>query len=302
MNAPARWLLKGCSAAAMMAYGSPSTSASARVRETNFASPGVFAEDSMQAEIFEDPLPVFAKKQILMAGYGLSLSLFSPLANLRMLKAVYPSIKAQLHESPGLAYRLCASIYGQQVLLRIGQVNLSSPVKEHLSPWLAFGVMGVLQGGVYGHANVHFARKLGIDRTLTMGMIFRGSWFAFTRDMISQGIPFMFSETVREKVLDGVVPATDAVSSNVKHWGALIGTSVVATYMSHGLHNCQTAMQTNHEMTSVGAFRSMVQKHGVSFLWKGAEARVGLLLVTNIFNEIFLKPVWQGHVESSTAV
>jgi len=84
--------------------------------------------------------------------------------------------------------------------------------------------------------------------------------------------------------------------ASVKHWGAFLGCSVVSTYLSQGLHNCQTAMQTHNEMTHIGAVRSMIREHGIRFLWKGAEARVGLLVITNIFNEIFLKPVWNGHV------
>jgi len=263
--------------------------------QASLTATGGFLEHE-EAPVFVDPLPTYAKKQILMVGYGVSLSFFSPLANLYQLRALYPCVKARLLESPGLATRLTAQIYGQQVLLRIMQVNLSSPVKDHLSPWLAFGVMGVLQGGVYGHANIHFARKLSIDRTLTMSMIFRGSWYAFARDMISQGVPFMFSDHVRESVLDKVAPAQDHISSTVKQWSSLIGCSIVSTYLSQGFHNCQTAMQTHHDMTTAGAFRSMMTKHGVSFMWKGAEARVGLLLVTNVFNEIFLKPVWHGQI------
>jgi len=296
INAPARWLLRGCSVAggAIMAAFSENLSPQTQTQLTTASTSGFLKHK--EAPVYADPLPTYAKKQILMVGYGVSLSLFSPMANLYQLRALYPCIRARLLESPGLATRLCASIYGQQVLLRIMQVNLSSPVKDHLSPWLAFGVMGVLQGGVYGHANIHFARKLNIDRTLTMSMIFRGSWFAFARDMISQGVPFMFSDTVRTTMLDRVAPAQDHMSSSVKQWSSLIGCSIVSTYLSQGFHNCQTAMQTHHDMSSVGAFRSMMQKHGVSFMWKGAEARVGLLLVTNVFNEIFLKPVWHGHV------
>lgn len=37
------------------------------------------------------------------------------------------------------------------------QMTAATPIKEHLNPWAAFAAVGVLQGGVYGHANIHLA-------------------------------------------------------------------------------------------------------------------------------------------------
>lgn len=44
-----------------------------------------------------------------------------------------------------------------QVGLRYLQINASTLIKDHTTPLLGFGSIGVLQGIVYGHANRHFA-------------------------------------------------------------------------------------------------------------------------------------------------
>mmetsp|Transcript_10146 Transcript_10146/g.16402 ORF Transcript_10146/g.16402 Transcript_10146/m.16402 type:complete len:302 (+) Transcript_10146:100-1005(+) len=257
----------------------------------------VFLESRKQFFGFiNQPISKTVKEEMMMAGYGLGLSLFSPVANLYQLAALYPNVKSMLCSSRGLTFRICSSIYPQQVALRIAQVNLGTPVKDHLSPWVAFGVLGVLQGAVYGHANINFARKLKIDKTLKLSMIFRGSGFAALRDTISQGIPFMLSDAIRTKCLDPILPSKDPFNNHAKRWSSLIYCSIVSTYLSQGFHNCQTAMQTHPELSYVGSLNSMMKTHGVRFLWKGAEARVGLLVVTNIFNEVFLKPIWHGNL------
>lgn len=42
-----------------------------------------------------------------------------------------------------------------QVGLRYLQINASTLIKDHTTPLLGFGSIGVLQGIVYGHANRH---------------------------------------------------------------------------------------------------------------------------------------------------
>jgi len=226
-----------------------------------------------------------SRRQKMFAGYSLGISLFSPMANLYQIKRLHPSVNPSY-------LRMCASIYPHQVGLRMLQVNLATPVKEHMNPWLAFGTLGVLQGCVYGQANVSFAKKLNLTRSLKLRNIFRGSGYAGVRDVISQGVPFMFSKKFSQRYLDPIWPSNDPFTNSVKHWSSVISTSVVATYLSHGFHVCQTEMQTNTSLSYSGAIRQVYKDHGWRFLRKGAEARVGLLLVTNIFNEIFLKPAW----------
>jgi len=186
------------------------------------------------------------------------------------------------------------AIFPHQTALKSLQMNASTPVKEYLNPWAAFAVVGVLQGGVYGQTNVYFSKALELGKIATMKGIFRGSAFAGLRDTVSQGVPFMYSETFRQTVVDPVwtTPAEDTVAADAKHFVSVISTSVMATYMSQGLHNFQIAMQADQSLSYGQAVRSVFQQHGLKFLIKGAEARVGLLLLVNVLNDWLLKPAW----------
>ena len=174
-------------------------------------------------------------------------------------------------------------------------MNCSTPVKDYLNPWAAFAVVGILQGGVYGQCNVHFSRALALGTTAaSLTGIFRGSAFAGSRDMLSQGVPFMCSGAVRTSLLDSVwkTAPEDTTANSVKHWTSLLSTSVVATYLSQGMHNCQIAMQADQSLNYRTVLTKVWREHGAAVLYKGAEARVGLLLVVNVLNELLLKPAW----------
>jgi len=210
---------------------------------------------------------------------------------------------------------LAARILPHQTLLKVAQMNASTPVKEHLNPWAAFAVVGILQGGVYGQSNVFFSQNLGIGKDVSLKGVFRGWGYAGARDMMSQGIPFVFAEKVRKNVLDQawdtsdqpgklagdcskfflciLMFVSDGVADQIKQYAAVIGTSVVATYMSQGCHNCQITMQTDQTLGHLGALRKAYAANGLSLLYKGAEARVGLLLIVNVLNEVFLKKAWE---------
>lgn len=227
--------------------------------------------------------------------------------------------------------RMSLVIFPHQTVLKALQMNASTPVKEYCNPWAAFAVVGILQGGVYGQANTHFARVLGINSssatttatsssainnntntTVTaVKRMFRGSAFAGGRDMISQGLPFMCSGLVRSVVLDPLFPTIDSnmthanqdqfggsdnnndkMIASIKHWTALLTTSIVATYLSQGLHNLQITMQADPTLSYARVVPTVFQQHGFSMLYKGAEARVGLLLIVNVLNELLLKPAW----------
>lgn len=62
--------------------------------------------------------------------------------------------------------------------------------------------------------------------------------------------------------------------------------------MSQGLHNCQITMQADQSLGYASAVRTVFQQHGIRALIRGAEARVGLLLIVNLLNELLLKPAW----------
>ena len=46
----------------------------------------------------------------------------------------------------GQLLKASARIWPHQTLLKVAQMNLSTPAKEHLNPWAAFAVVGILQG------------------------------------------------------------------------------------------------------------------------------------------------------------
>jgi hypothetical protein len=242
------------------------------------------------------------ERQPYLFGYGAAISLVSPAATAYQLCRLY-----QIKPTSSQLLRISMTIFPHQTLLKVLQMNASTPVKEYLNPWAAFGVVGVLQGAVYGQANMHFAKVLGIASTSTTAIsplamlsgMFRGSLFAGGRDMISQGLPFMCSSVIRTMVLDPIIPTNqfddstrNRVLESVKHWTALLSTSIVATYLSQGLHNLQITMQADASLSYAQVVPTVWKKHGLSLFYKGAEARVGLLLIVNVLNQLLLKPAW----------
>ena len=240
------------------------------------------------------------ERQPYLIGYGAAISLVSPAATAYQLCRLY-----HVSKSPWQLLGLSATIFPHQTVLKAVQMNASTPVKEHLNPWAAFAVVGILQGGVYGQCNVHFSRVLQLGTTaVSLRGVFRGSGFAALRDMLSQGLPFCGSGYVQTHLLDPYFPTTttepeSSLMNSVKQWTAVLSTSVVATYLSQGLHNGQIAMQSNASLGYASTVRTIWQQHGMAMLYRGAEARVGLLLLVNCLNEILLKPAWAPVVVSN---
>jgi hypothetical protein len=240
------------------------------------------------------------EKQPYIVGYGTTLSFVSPVFTGYQLCRLY-----KIQKPPAQLVRLALAIVPHQAVLLSMQLNASTAIKDVLNPWSAFFVVGVLQGGIYGFSNVHFSKawKLGSLAASTtslssrISMVFRGSLFAGVRDMISQGTPFMCSKYVQSNALDVLVPTVGDETTTgrldfVKHWASLLSTSVTATYLSQGLHNCQTTMQTNSSFGYMDAVKKVWADHGLAAFYRGAEARVGLLVIINILNELLLKPAW----------
>ena len=87
----------------------------------------------------------------------------------------------------------------------------------------------------------------------------------------------------------------NSTHKHIKQMSSVIATSIASTYLSHPLHNLQITMQSQPSVGYAEACRILWSKSGTgnpSFLFRGAEARVGLLLVINVFNELLLKPAW----------
>jgi len=224
-----------------------------------------------------------------LLGYGFTISLFSPSASLYQLCKLNPQVKLSAKGMGSLAFR----ILPHQTILKTLQMNASTPVKEYLNPWAAFGFVGILQGGVYGQANIFFAKQLQFPKSISYKGMFRGVAFAGSRDVLSQGIPFMLSQEVKQTIFDPIWKTEhESASSKIKTWISIIGTSIFATYVSQGAHNCQIIMQPNQNLSYAEAVQHAWRYNGVSLLYKGAEARVGLLIIVNILNELLLKPAW----------
>jgi len=245
--------------------------------------------------------PAFLRIQPYLLAYGAAISVFSPYASAHQL--------CKLYRKPVPArekLRASMLIFPHQTMLKTLQMNLCTPVKEHLNPWAAFAVVGILQGVVYGQANVHLTQTFQLVRkvpTLSLAAVFRGSIFAAGRDTISQGAPFVLSSSVRATFFDPLLPADalpGGVACKAAHWGSIMTTSIAATGASQGLHNAQITMQSDPSLTHATALRSLWTKNGLGMMLRGAEARVGLLLVVNLLNELLLKPAWESLDEPRT--
>ena len=228
---------------------------------------------------------LFSEKQKSLVLYSTNITLFSPLSNLYQL--------CRIHSLPFFTlsnFSKIPPIIPQQILLRYAQLNFSLFTKDHISPYLTFGIIGILQGVVYGHATTHFANQLKISKpsSATIKNIFRGSLYAFNRDTISQGIPFLFVDKFRDSI---VTPLFPTLSDQTAKWGSLITLSVGSTILSHPFHNLQIIMQVNSDVGYKKSVEELYRKLGVKSFYRGVESRIIILLITNIFNEIYLKDI-----------
>lgn len=221
---------------------------------------------------------IFDNKERSLLAYSANITLFSPLSNLYQL--------CRLHSKPFVtnSWRT-VRIYPQQVLLRYGQLHGSIFIKDNISPYLMFGVVGILQGAIYGQASIYFANQMKISNKLAYRNIFNGFGYAFIRDTFSQGIPFFASSLISNKMIN-FIGGED--NGKIK-WVSIVPLSVISTYLSHPFHNCQLLMQVNPEMNHISVLQKF--RSDRTLLWKGAESRIALLLITNIFNELYLKEI-----------
>ena len=88
-------------------------------------------------------LQQYGVMQPYLIAYGAAISTISPTLTGWQLCRVY-----SLQTSMSALSRLGLSIFPQQTALKTLQMNCATPVKENASPWLAFGLVGVLQGAL----------------------------------------------------------------------------------------------------------------------------------------------------------
>jgi hypothetical protein len=53
-------------------------------------------------------------------------------------------------------------------------------------------------------------------------------------------------------------------------------------------------MQSDQSLGYLQTVRTLWAQNGFGLFIRGAEARIGLLLVVNVLNEAVLKPAWEG--------
>ena len=234
------------------------------------------------------------KREKCFLSHSISMTFFSPLSSLYQITQLYNLNQKQglvkLHRSPFVQnIKYIPRIFPQQVLLRYGQLHLSTFCKqqEQIPSIIAFGIIGILQGAVYGHSNLYFSKKLGVlNNDIKITKYFRGPVFAASRDIISQGLPYVMTEKVsnylfKEKAIDPIY-----------HYGTLFGLSTISTFLSHPLHCFQIFAQNETGKSHYQVAKQVIKLHSWSLFYKGIEARIVLLGLTNFFNDIFLKDVW----------
>ena len=209
-----------------------------------------------------------------------SMTLFSPLSSLYQTTRLFNLKSSTFFRN----IRYIPHIFPQQILFRYGQLHVSTLCKENISPIPAFGIIGILQGGVYGHSNLYFSKRLGITSNVKITDYFRGPVFAASRDIISQGVPFMLTEKVSETLFKE--------NSEKYHYPVLFAISALTTSLSHPLHCMQLFAQNNRNKSQLQIAIETCKSYKLTLFYKGIEARLVLLGLTNMFNDIFLKDVW----------
>lgn len=186
--------------------------------------------------------------------YSGALSIATPLAMLYNLTKVGTPIPTCITIVKGVT-----RLFPGQALARCSQLYVATNIATTHHPILGFAFMGLTQGMIYNHCISHWLKTPNVFKGVT-----RGLGFAVPRDVVSQGIPYL---------------------SNTP----LLPTSLTATMMSQGLHNCQVHMQTNPTVSYKGCIRSLYNQHGMSALYKGVGGRMGLITVTNFVNSYSLQ-------------
>jgi hypothetical protein len=217
---------------------------------------------------------MFFEKERCILFHSTALTFFSPLSSLYQITRLHNLENRVLFRN----MRYLPHIFPQQVLMRYAQSHIATECKEHLNPLFAFGIIGILQGGIYGHSYLYFSKKLNITNTIKFSHYFKGPVFAMSRDIISQGAPFYLMKNIH-------------VESSY-YYPSLLGFSVVSTIISHPLHCMQILNQTNPNKNHYQIAKEAIKTYKWSLFYRGVESRLVLLFMTNLFNDIFLKNLW----------
>lgn len=207
-------------------------------------------------------------------GHSILITTISPLSNAYNLCKLFDN---KIHFR-----KICkhtVPIITPQILLRYAQLNVGALVNFH-NPLLGFGFIGALQGIIYGHANSYYNKVL-FGKPFVRSNMFRGTIFASGRDIISQGIPFVYSSKISNYF---------GIKSDLGKLAIWSSTSLLSILSSHFLHNLQLIMHSNENIRYIDTLKKL---QNPTIFWKGVEGRLILLLATNALNEFFLKDVWK---------
>lgn len=209
-----------------------------------------------------------------------SMTLFSPLSSLYQTTVLFNLKLSNFFKN----IRYVPNIFPQQVILRYGQLHVSTLCRDNISPIPAFGIIGILQGGIYGHSTLYFSNRLCITNNIKISDYFRGPVFAASRDIVSQGIPFLLTDKIAKNIFEE--------NAEKYHYPVLFGLSALTTSLSNPLHCMQIFTLNNRNKSQLQIAIETCKTHKWSLFYKGIESRFILLSLTNLFNDIFLKDLW----------
>ena len=222
--------------------------------------------------------------------HSLCMSIFSPIASLYQIIKIFNVQKNMglVGKNKSIFFKNLKHvryIYPQQFILRYAQIHVSTKVKENLSVIPAFGLIGILQGGIYGHTNLYFSNKFGITKNIKITDYFRGPIYAASRDILSQGMPFLLTPKIEKMIFND--------NSTKYHYPTLFGISLISTFLSHPFHCLQIYCQNNRNKNQYQIAKEIIKKHKLSLFYIGIESRIILILFTNLFNDFFLREIWE---------
>ena len=224
-------------------------------------------------------------RESLFLQHSTVISLFSPIASLYQTSKLFGQpFHTNLRHIP--------PIFLPQIALRYVQTSLSTDCKDTFNPLIAFGLIGILQGGVYGHSNLYFSDKMNISHNKEMRNYFKGPVFAATRDIISQGLPFYLTPLLASYTFH---ITKQCVSENINQWNEFLilgGISIISTYLSHPFHCLQIFIQNDPKSTQIDIAEKIIGQYKWTLFYRGITGRLFLLLITNFSNHMFLRHIW----------
>ena len=161
--------------------------------------------------------------------YGITTGFIGAPTSLYQLLKLTPNVKIK----PQYFARLSLKAFPIHAALKTAQIAISTPIKEEINPWAAFGIIGALQGGIYGQLNIYFGRALNI---IGVNICYVCPWYGVCYDerYIFTRISIYFYTK-----LDNIIDNRPV---------SIISTSIFSTIINHPFHVLQVTMQTNPQM------------------------------------------------------